>query len=67
MAWLTAPDCQVARLLLERGIAVVDAIAFIMAIRQFPALCGRAGSSPRRASWRRSHATVAPSLNAGRR
>jgi hypothetical protein len=41
-----APDYRVARFLLERGIASLYLIAFVVALRQFPALCGERGLEP---------------------
>ncbi len=46
MPSLAAPDYQVARFVLERGIAAVYVIAFVVAARQFPALCGERGLEP---------------------
>ena len=43
---LGAPDYQVARLLLERGLAALYLIGFVVAWRQFPALCGERGLEP---------------------
>ncbi|HYN68862.1 MAG TPA: lipase maturation factor family protein [Candidatus Eisenbacteria bacterium] len=43
---LSAPDYQVARFLLERGIAAIYLIAFAVALRQFPPLCGERGLEP---------------------
>src|SRR5437773_3824456 len=43
---LGAPDYQVARFLLERGLAAIYLIAFTVAWRQFPALCGERGLEP---------------------
>jgi hypothetical protein len=46
MPELAAPDYAIARLLLERGIAAIYAIAFLVAYRQFPALAGSHGLEP---------------------
>lgn len=46
MPELGAPDFVVARFLLERGIAAIYLIAFLVAARQFPALCGERGLDP---------------------
>src|SRR5690349_7711705 len=46
MPELGAPDSQVARFLLERGIAAIYLIGFVVAWRQFPALCGENGLEP---------------------
>ena len=43
---LGAPDYQVARFLLERGLAAIYLVAFVVAWRQFPALCGERGLEP---------------------
>ena len=43
---LSAPDYQVARFLLERGIGALYLIAFVVAIQQFPALSGERGLEP---------------------
>jgi len=43
---LGAPDYQVARFLLERGLAAIYVVAFVVAWRQFPALCGERGLEP---------------------
>ena len=46
MPELGAPDYLVARFLLERGLAALYLIAFLVAWRQFPALCGERGLEP---------------------
>ena len=43
---LTAPDSQLARFVLERGIAAIYLIAFLVALDQFPALLGERGLLP---------------------
>ncbi|HTK44714.1 MAG TPA: lipase maturation factor family protein [Patescibacteria group bacterium] len=43
---LGAADYQVARFLLERGLAAIYLVAFVVALRQFPALCGERGLEP---------------------
>jgi hypothetical protein len=43
---LGAPDYQVARFLIERGLAALYLVAFVVAWRQFPALCGERGLEP---------------------
>ena len=40
------PDSSLARLILERGIAATYVVAFVVAYRQFPALCGEHGLEP---------------------
>jgi hypothetical protein len=46
MPELAAPDYQVARLLIERGLAALYLVGFVVAWRQFPALCGERGLEP---------------------
>jgi hypothetical protein len=46
MPELAAPDYTIARLVIERGLALVYLIGFVVAIRQFPALCGERGLEP---------------------
>ena len=46
MPELSAPDYQLARFLIERGLAAVYIVAFVVAARQFPALCGERGLEP---------------------
>jgi hypothetical protein len=46
---LSASDYQIARFVLERGLAVLYVIAFVTAARQFPALAGERGLEP--ATW----------------
>ena len=46
MPELAAPDHAIARLLLERGIAAIYAVAFLVAFNQFPALAGERGLEP---------------------
>src|SRR3954452_17209386 len=46
MPGLAAPDYQVARFLIERGLAAIYLVAFVVAWRQFPALCGERGLEP---------------------
>jgi hypothetical protein len=59
---LIAPDYTIARLLIERGLAAIYVIAFVVALRQFPALCGERGLEP--APWflARARFLDAPSL-----
>jgi hypothetical protein len=58
MGWMSAPEYWLGRLVLERGIAVVYAIAFVAAARQFRALIGEHGLLPvprylaRQSFWR---------------
>jgi hypothetical protein len=44
--WLVAGDGHVARFIVERGLGVIYLIAFVVAARQFPALCGERGLEP---------------------
>src|SRR3954470_21580434 len=46
MLAIVAPDSTLARFVLERGIAAVYLVAFVVAYRQFPALCGERGLQP---------------------
>src|SRR5262245_59885431 len=46
MPELAAPDYQVARFVVERGLAALYLVAFVVAFRQFPALCGERGLEP---------------------
>ncbi|HEY7736823.1 MAG TPA: lipase maturation factor family protein [Candidatus Limnocylindrales bacterium] len=43
---LAAPDYQIARFLIERGLATIYLIGFVVAAIQFPALCGERGLQP---------------------
>lgn len=46
MPELAALDYQIARFVLERGIGAIYLIGFVVAARQFPALCGERGLDP---------------------
>lgn len=59
---LVAPDYTLARLVIERGLALVYLIAFVVALRQFPALCGERGLEPAPAFLARVRFLDAPSL-----
>jgi hypothetical protein len=59
---LTAPDYTIARFLIERGLALVYLIAFVVAARQFPALCGDRGLQPAPRRLARTRFIDAPSL-----
>jgi hypothetical protein len=59
---LTAPDYQIARLLIERGLGVIYFIAFLVALEQFPALCGERGLTPATRILRAVPFRRAPSL-----
>jgi hypothetical protein len=43
---LAAPEYQVARFVIERGLAALYLVAFVVAWKQFPALCGERGLEP---------------------
>jgi hypothetical protein len=62
MEWFSAPDYRVARLVLERGLGLVYAIAFLVALNQFPALLGERGLMPAPRYLRRVTFRQAPSL-----
>jgi hypothetical protein len=59
---LTAPDFQLARFVLERGIAAIYLIAFVVTLDQFPALLGERGLLPASRYLRRVSFLEAPSL-----
>jgi hypothetical protein len=59
---LTAPDYTIARFAIERGVAVIYLIAFIVAAGQFPALCGERGLQPVSSLLARARFLDAPSL-----
>jgi len=59
---LVAPDYTLARLVIERGLALVYLIAFTVALRQFPALCGERGLEPAPRLLARVRFLDAPSL-----
>ena len=59
---LTAPDSTLARFLIERGLALIYLIAFVVAVRQFPALCGERGLEPAPRFLARVRFIDAPSL-----
>jgi hypothetical protein len=44
--WLTAPDYTLSRMLIERGLAAIYLFAFVVVLRQFPALLGQRGLLP---------------------
>src|SRR5258708_30710911 len=46
MTWLEAPDYWLARLVVERGIAGIYVIAFLVALNQFTPLLGERGLLP---------------------
>jgi hypothetical protein len=57
-----APDYVLARTLIERGLALIYLIGFVVAIRQFPALCGERGLEPAPRFLARARFLDAPSL-----
>jgi hypothetical protein len=59
---LAAPDYTIARVVIERGLALIYLIAFVVALRQFPALCGERGLEPAPAFLARARFLDAPSL-----
>ena len=59
---LTAPDSQLARFVLDRGIAAIYLIAFVVTLDQFPALLGDRGLLPAGRYLRRVTFLDAPSL-----
>jgi hypothetical protein len=59
---LTAPDYTIARFIIERGLALIYLIAFVVAIRQFPALSGERGLQPAARLLARARFLDAPSL-----
>jgi hypothetical protein len=62
MDLLSAPESWLARLLFERGLAVLYAVAFTAALNQFPALLGERGLLPAPAFLRHFRFREAPSL-----
>ena len=59
---LAAPDYSVARFLIERGLALLYFVAFSVALKQFPALCGERGLEPATDWLRVTTFSRAPSL-----
>ena len=59
---LTAPDYQLARLVIERGLAAIYLIAFLVTLDQFPALLGERGLMPAPRFLARVTFLQAPSL-----
>jgi len=59
---LAAPDYQIARFLIERGLAAIYLVAFVVAALQFPALCGQRGLQPAPMFLRAVRFRRAPSL-----
>jgi hypothetical protein len=62
MPEFAAPDYSLARLVIERGLALVYMVGFVVAIRQFPALCGERGLEPAPRFLARARFLDAPSL-----
>ena len=59
---LDAPDYTIARFVIERGLGLIYLIAFVVAARQFPALCGEHGLQPAPRLLARVRFLDAPSL-----
>ena len=59
---LSAPDSQLARFLLERGLGLIYLVAFVVAARQFAPLLGERGLEPAPRFLRRVTFLQAPSL-----
>ena len=62
MHWLTDPGYGPARLVFQRGLALIYLVAFVSTARQFRALLGRQGLTPIPAYVRRVPFRAAPSL-----
>lgn len=62
MPEFAAPEYTIARLVVERGLALLYLVAFLVAIRQFPALCGERGLEPAPSFLARVRFLDAPSL-----
>ncbi|HET9457965.1 MAG TPA: lipase maturation factor family protein [Candidatus Limnocylindrales bacterium] len=62
MPELTAPDYTIARFVIERGLALIYLVAFVVAARQFPALSGESGLQPAPRLLARVRPREAPSL-----
>ena len=59
---LSAPDYQLARIAIERGLGAIYLIAFTVAATQFPALCGERGLEPATRILRATRFLRTPSL-----
>src|ERR671926_59499 len=59
---LAAADYQLARLVIERGLAAIYLIGFVVAATQFPALCGDRGLEPAARILRATHFLRTPSV-----
>src|SRR2546423_2107835 len=59
---LGAPDYQLARFAIERGLGAIYLIAFIVAATQFPPLCGERGLEPATRILRATRFLRTPSL-----
>lgn len=62
IGWFVAEDYDVARFVLQRGIALVYIIAFVAALRQFPVLLGERGLLPVRPHHGRVSLRAVPTL-----
>src|SRR5690349_18943613 len=59
---LAGDDYQIARFIIERGLGVIYFIGFVVALLQFPALCGERGLEPAPAFLRLVRFRDAPTL-----
>lgn len=62
MDWLFSPDFDLARVILQRGVAAIYLVAFLAAWRQFPALLGEHGLLPVPRLLKRAGSRAGPSL-----
>ena len=62
MPTLDAPDYTIARFLIERGLALLYAVAFLVAANQFAALAGERGLQPATRLLGRTRFLQTPSL-----
>jgi hypothetical protein len=60
--WFTSSDYELARLLIQRGLGALYLVAFVVALRQFPALLGERGLLPAPAYLARVPFRRAPSI-----
>jgi Lipase maturation factor len=62
MEWLAANDSEIARQVLQRGIAAIYVLAFLSTLAQFPALLGERGLLPVPRLIARAGSAVGPTL-----
>src|SRR3954465_14046900 len=62
MEWLAATDSEIARQVLQRGIAAMYVIAFLSTLAQFPALLGERGRPPGPRLLARAGRVIGPTL-----